>query len=126
MQMRQVFFGAQTPRVSRFPFFQVLLTEGVVGDITIFTKGIDVQEEALSQLTDKFGAPSEQQIRVMQNRLGARFDVVESSWSISGTYVRFTGASRNLDSGTISGTTPRAAARISGDSKDRRSGEPKL
>src|SRR5690348_8935294 len=35
MQMRQVFFGAQTPRVSRFPFFQVLLTEGVVGDITI-------------------------------------------------------------------------------------------
>jgi hypothetical protein len=125
--MRQVNFGsASQPRISRYPFFQLMLIDGVVEDITVFTKGVDVQDEALSQLIEKFGKPSDQQVRTVQNRMGARFDYVVASWRAADVTVTYTGFSGTLDNGRISVTSPKALEKIAQASRSRRAVEPKL
>jgi hypothetical protein len=62
MQAVELRFPAQGgPSISKYPLMQVMTIDDVVEEIAVFTKGMDVQEEAFRLLVEKFGQPTDQQ-----------------------------------------------------------------
>jgi hypothetical protein len=85
-------------------YFHVGVADGLVEQIMILTKGVDVQQEMLNQLTTKFG-PGQVQRSQVQNRFGAQFEITRATWSIGGAAVEFSGANGRVDSGGIYAVT---------------------
>lgn len=93
----------QVPGFLRDRYFSAGVIDGRVETVLIFTNGISGQEAAYSQLVEKYGEPSDRRVQPVQNRLGARFEVIRATWNVGDLTVRFTGAGAvdQLDRGSI-------------------------
>jgi hypothetical protein len=99
--------------------FLVILQDGIVASVNIGTTGIDSQEVAFEALQKKYGKPTRFETAAMQNRMGAKFDVIRAMWRRPDAEIHFLGAAKTLDSGgIIVDTTAYARERIrSGETK---------
>jgi hypothetical protein len=91
----------------------IYVINGKVAEISQTTLGIEHQDQVLDALQAKFGKPTAITTSKVQNRMGARFDVIDAEWNLHDLEVEFTGATTDLNYGEISITTPefRAYAR---------------
>ena len=95
------FASGQWPDWIRSNPFEAYSTDGLVDRIDIETRGISVQDQALAELTAKFGPPTTHDVEREQNGLGATFDVIVATWTRGDGRIEFTGATSS-NSGIIS------------------------
>lgn len=81
----------------------VTINAGKIADVTVETKGMDVQEDLLKLLIAQYGKPKSIKRTIIENRMGAHFPKIEASWAFKWGGVSFIGISDNLDSGVLTG-----------------------
>jgi hypothetical protein len=74
-----------------------------VVELTIFTRGVEVQDAALRQLRDLFGEPARLETRARQP--GAILQYYDATWRLGGTEVRFEAVTSDRGTGAIHVTT---------------------
>lgn len=80
----------------------ILVIDGLVEGIEFDTTGISVQHSALSALKAKFGEPTKFEPKVLQNRMGAKYETFDAAWSLPNLEVNFYGTMSRIDSGEVS------------------------
>jgi hypothetical protein len=106
------FASGGMPSISSSRRFTVTLMDGAVEQITISTRGLSAQSEAMLQLSQKFGKPTLADVSKVQNNFGAQYEKVTAVWRIGPDWVRFFGMSDRLDEGIIIAITGAAQARF--------------
>jgi len=106
-EISMLFPTASMPRWVTGPSVRLELVEGSVEKITIYTPGTSEQQQALTDLITKFGPPSKQEIKPMQNGFGAQFDVVDATWQRADWRVWFAGSLSRFDTGVVVISTKR-------------------
>jgi hypothetical protein len=95
------------PRWVEHYSWPVEVIDGRLEYIFIVTKGINVQAEALGDLSRKFGAPASSVKTPMRNGFGATFDAVDASWVNATARIDFKGAVEGTNSGLLVVATPK-------------------
>jgi hypothetical protein len=116
------FASGELPSITANRFFMVMLSNGIVEEISIGTKGVSAGDVALGQLTAKFGAPGSLTKNVMQNGYGATYAKVNALWHIGGYWLSYDSAVERADQGIILALTEKEFAKIKAQSAK----EPKL
>jgi hypothetical protein len=116
------FASGEMPSIVNYRYFGVQLSDGVVQQISIVTKGVSAQEDTLRQLTQKFGPPGSAPTKVMQNGFGATYSSVDALWHIGNYWLSFRGIDGRADRGSILALTDSAYSQIKAESAK----EPKL
>jgi hypothetical protein len=79
----------------------VEMRHGTVVGISFRTSGVKDGPEVLKALTSKYGQPSSQQSREVQNAFGAKFEAVSASWRLPGLVIDFDSAPTRVDTGMV-------------------------
>lgn len=82
------------------------VVEGRIEGIRIYTSGIKGQKPALDALSEKFGKPSSSLNTEVQNRMGAKYQSLNSLWTVSDVSVVLIGTTGHLDDGEVEIATP--------------------
>lgn len=105
----------------------VSLIDGVVHGVNMSTYGSSSQERDYALLQGKFGTPTRKGMVSKQNRLGAKFDIIEAAWARpGGVVISFEGATDTLDSGRVTARSPQEIARLKAFFDKLNEGKPKL
>ncbi len=120
------FPDGKRPSISKYGSFSVKTIGGIVAQISITTKGLEVQQEVIDQLTQKFGRVQRADKKTAQNSFGAKFNYVEAAWSIGSSTVLFSGMAKVVDEGTLFAMTAKYGAYLAAEDKRKRQSEPKL
>lgn len=103
--------GQRPTYMSEFDF-SVGVANGVVDSVTVFTSGIDRQDEVFAALVSKYGKPDKQQPGRWMNDSGAYLDVIHAQWQFSdGSVVTFDGKMDRYRDGVITALSPLEAAK---------------
>jgi len=89
---------------------RVIVVDGVMAGVTVFTRGLDSQDDLADALTAKFGAPTSAKLEAVQNRMGVTFERRVMRWKLPGVDVEFFGMSGRTDGGIITVYTPAGKA----------------
>lgn len=81
----------------------------------IYTSGINGQDAALQALTDKYGKPSSSLNTDVQNRMGAQYTSLNSSWKVGDLTVVLLGTTGRLDEGEVEISTDIGSAAFKSD-----------
>ena len=105
---------ASLPMSAQFPWgpFHVFVSvfNGNVVEVEAITNGQGWQEQALADLTKKFGKPKSIKKTPLQNRTGAQFIGISAEWKLKAIAVKFRGVDGELDKGLIAVRTETAGA----------------
>jgi hypothetical protein len=78
-EWREVYFPfANHPDLLAGDHIGVWISGGLAHEIMILTGGIDIQSDCFAQLSEKFGRPTTLATTPVQNRMGAKFDVIHA------------------------------------------------
>jgi hypothetical protein len=77
------------------------IVSGRVEGIRIYTTGISGQDEAIEELTQKYGKPSSTLNTDVQNRMGAKFVSLNASWTVGDLEIVLIGTAGRLDEGQV-------------------------
>jgi hypothetical protein len=104
----EVYFPpGQVPGLSNDSSISVDLHDGLIGVISITTRGISGQDQAFRELRKKFGKPTTHSNDLMENGFGATYRVVNARWRMaSGDEVDLLGAGNDVYHGFIVAATP--------------------
>ncbi|MEO6102545.1 MAG: hypothetical protein ABIP44_02770 [Pseudoxanthomonas sp.] len=87
----------------------VALGEVVAGKlegVTLYTRGVDVQDEVLRLLVAKYGEPKTRKVTSTQNRMGATFKSIDCEWVFEDLIVKMIGIGGSTDSGYVEVSSP--------------------
>jgi len=105
----------------------VSLINGVVHGVTLYTSGYAKQERDYELLVQKIGNHFSKDIKLLQNRMGASFDVIDAAWRRpGGITILFIGATHDLDVGLLTAESDEEAARERERAEKKNEGKPKL
>ena len=96
---------------------RIHLADGIIDEIMIWTHGVEGQDEIMGLLTEKFGKPTSQTSRAVQNRMGAQYQSILAKWMRAGFVVTYDATWSDLDNGTIVVETAAHAAAEAGKPK---------
>lgn len=85
---------------------ELLIVNGKVEGVTVFTTGLDSQDEILEALTAKFGKPTALERTKSQNRMGAEFMGIVATWKLPNVAATFVGIGSRIDGGIVVVRTP--------------------
>ncbi|CAG9185030.1 hypothetical protein [Cupriavidus pinatubonensis] len=103
----------QQPQLVKDSTAGVSLIDGIVHGVNLTTYGSDMQERDFEMLVKKFGKPSARQLVSKQNRMGAKYDIIQASWSRpGGVTLVFEGAESSLDSGSVTARSNQESERL--------------
>lgn len=105
---RLVFAPAESPPIVKNWNLILLEANGLVIGVEFFTAGVDSQSTVFDALQAKYGKPSSQSSRPVQNLLGARFDAISACWRTPSLVVTFEGVGSRLTSGEVFVDLPEA------------------
>ena len=91
----------QAPVIAKWTYVNAYMLNGIVEGIEFPTAGVSSQYVVLTQLKQKFGAPSAVSTRSAQNAMGAAFSVIEAEWHTGAITVSFHGALDQFDKGRV-------------------------
>lgn len=95
-------FGPSYPKYLYSNLLMVKVSGGVVTRVAVTTDGIEVQKLIADLLRQKFGAPSTNRVRQLQNGFGARYSVLSQRWVLKlGADLRFEGTLDDIERGSI-------------------------
>jgi hypothetical protein len=77
------------------------MRRGTVVEINFRTSGVKDGPDILKALTGKYGKPSSQETREVQNAFGAKFQALAATWRLPGLVVDFDSAPSRIDSGLV-------------------------
>jgi len=98
------------PKIASHPAASVLVLDGVVHRVWIFTHGFDLQDRDVELLSEKFGTPTSRSVVGFQNRFGAKFQGISAKWDFGGATLAFDGMYDGLNSGIVVLETSEGAA----------------
>jgi len=93
----------------------VRIVAGRVEGARIYTSGIKGQDAALQSLIDKYGKPSSSLNADVQNRMGAQYTSLNSSWKVGDLTVVLLGTTGRLDEGQVEISTDIGSAAFKSD-----------
>ena len=99
----------QYPSIVRYGTIDVLVRDGLIVGARFATYGMRTQEFDLRTLTEKYGPPTSLTTKVVQNRMGARYDSATAIWERQDLRVTYFGTMGTLDDGQVTVDTPLAA-----------------
>ena len=78
-----------------------IIENNMLEGIRFNTSGIEFQSIAFDKLTEKYGTPTKTNNNIVQNKLGAKFDVLNANWVLDNLFVKLHSSSTRLDEGYI-------------------------
>lgn len=106
--LRVFYATGALPRIADTNWLLVKVADGIIQEIAIGTKGVEAQQSAFDQLTEKFGKPGLFKPSQVQNAFGAKYDSIYAEWQNAGGVVKFFGTIQRIDGGLIVALTPLA------------------
>ena len=103
------------PHWTRTSRVSVRIVNGRVEGARIYTSGIKGQDAALQALTEKYGKPSSSLNTDVQNRMGAQYTSLNSSWKVGDLTVVLLGTIGRLDEGQVEISTEIGGAAFKSD-----------
>ncbi len=99
---------------------------GKLEGVSLYTRGLEAQDEVLSLLVEKYGAPLSKKATQTQNRMGATFTSIEGEWVFDDLKVELTGIGASTDTGYIEITSPVGSDSVLRRAALKKSQEPRL
>jgi hypothetical protein len=106
---RVQFTSAETSSIAPYGF-TTLEKDGLLLGMEFGTRGIELQNYILRQLTEKFGKPTSLSTESVGNKFGARFEAVTAIWSGGAIDVSYFAAAGRLDEGHVIISLPEGTA----------------
>lgn len=104
----------------------VSVVHGTIELVVLTTRGLDVQDEALAALIEKYGKPTEQSETPLQTMLGATFMGRDAVWNSSDVQVTFAGAASEVSTGVVLVTSAAGRAWQEKLERDAKARQPRL
>ena len=87
---RNVYFiPGDSPDYLKYNHLDLTIRDGLVQKISVFTNGLNDQDEVLAELTKKFGRPTTLKSEAESNLMGATFQAVTANWKVGADRVLF-------------------------------------
>jgi hypothetical protein len=109
---RELSFGRDEapPIVKNWTAFLLEDDAGRVIGFHFLTSGVQTQAAVLSQLKEKYGAPTSVTPHTVRTAVGGPFESFDAKWSLPGLVVNFQGTTDRIDRGDVTIDLPEAAA----------------
>ena len=93
--------GTDAPTVMSGGTAVGLVRGRILQGIRFNTRGVDVQDQVLAALTEKFGKPGSVAPKQVQNTLGSTFDVFDARWALPQAEIVFRSVASRIDTGFL-------------------------
>jgi hypothetical protein len=108
-EVRKIKFSeSDKPLIVKYGRAYPLEANGVLIGLHFLTQGLDLQDVALDQPTQKYGKPTTIKKAIVQNAMGATFESINASWRLKGVNVTFDGLAGQVDYGEVYIDLPQA------------------
>jgi hypothetical protein len=102
--------AAEAPAVMNGGMAVGVIKDRILQGVRFNTRGVEVQDQVLAALREKFGNPGSTVPKQVQNTLGSTYDVLDAKWTSREVEILFRGVTSRVDTGFLGISMKQAVA----------------